>query len=1000
MSSHRQLARVLGGCLGLLMAGAPPVRAARLPVRGYTTAEGLPHDRVELIVQDTRGFLWFGTPEGLSRFDGYRFTTVGTDHGLPAAAVRAFVEHEGTFWVATEDGLCVFRSASSRCEPRVVSEDQASRHVFALFVDRAGRLWAGTDAGLFRGGAASGAFERIVLPGAAEARVIALAEAEDGGVWAGGRGGLWHIGADSRVERTRFGEDDELVFALLADGPGSLWIGNRGLTHLRRRAGTSSYAARLVRGDRGPAGNVRALARSADGTIWAGMQNAGLLEISGGQLRRHTVQSGLTSQAVRALREDRDGNLWIGTEARGIAKLARGGLVSYNRRDGLRNTRIVSLFGDRTGAVYAHSGGGVLHHFDGGGWSKFVSPLQRGVRGPFPFGTTLVLQDRRGAWWIGTGWGLFRFDDRTFADLHRTRPDARFSADPGGRAIAGPVFEDAQGNVWAGTVIDDKPHLLRWTQAGDATRTFALPSELPASARVRAFAQDRAGAYWIGLSDGRLVRFRSGRGTIVALGRVSSSAIHDLHMDASGRLWMAAEGAGLGRIDDPAHDVPHVVWSGRREGLASDAAYCVTEDRWGRIYAGTALGVTRLDPATGRLRHYGTGDGLAAGEVHSAFVDRHGDLWFGTTDGISRLKPVQEPAGDAPSIYIAGLRMGGVAQPLTVLGATTLGGFDLPRDAAQVEIDYGSLALGVGERLRYRYRLDGADHDWSPPTDRRTVSYARLAPGSYRFAVQAVNADGAASRQPAVVTFRVLPALWQRWWFVAATAGVVGLAGYAAFRYRLGMLLEVERVRLRVAADLHDDIGSNLSKIAILSEVAHRQEPEARQASLTQIADMARQLVDSMSDIVWAVNPNRDTLRDLSQRMRAFATELFSAMDVPLRFEGPTETGSVSIGADLRRQVFLIFKEAVTNAAAHARPRRVEVDLRVLRGAIELRVADDGIGFDPNAVSDGHGLQSLRERARAIGGALEIRSQPGGGTVVSLTAPLARRRAHRHYLTM
>lgn len=337
---------------------------------------------------------------------------------------------------------------------------------------------------------------------------------------------------------------------------------------------------------------------------------------------------------------------------------------------------------------------------------------------------------------------------------------------------------------------------------------------------------------------------------------------------------------------------------------------------------------------------------------------------------------------------------------MTMLGSPEIAPFDLARDAAQVEIDYGSLALGLGERLRYRYRLEGADRGWSAPTDRRTVSYARLAPGSYRFAVEAVNADGIASRQPATVPFRVLPGLWQRWWFLAGLGAAVGLGGYAAFRYRLGMLLEVERVRLRVAADLHDDIGSNLSKIAILSEVAHRQEPAARLASLSQIADTARQLVDSMSDIVWAVNPSRDTLLDLSQRMRAFATELFSAMDVTLRFEGPADTGPVPIAADLRRQVFLIFKEAVTNAAAHSRARHVEIELRLERGTLTLRVADDGAGFDLGSVSDGHGLQSLHERARALDGKLDIRSAPGAGTVVSLEAPISGRRRRRHYLTM
>jgi signal transduction histidine kinase/ligand-binding sensor domain-containing protein len=990
----------LAACLGLVWAGA--AHAARLPLRGYTTADGLPHDRVEMIAQDSRGFVWLGTPEGLTRFDGYGFTTLGAESGIPGGAVRALLEVKDEYWVGTEDGLCVLRVASSRCERRALAEDAHARHVNALALDARGRVWAATAAGAFRSDAERRSFTRVDPPkGTAVSSVLALATDGDGGAWFGGPGGLWHARADGGVSALELERERPWVASLLVDGD-QLWVGRRGGLMRLTLAGAARGRREVVWVGGGPAGTVRALLKAEDGILWAGTQNVGLLRVEGTQAVRYGTEAGLSSFALRALAQDKDGNLWIGTEARGAMKLARHGLVSYGREDGLNVTRIISVFGDARGNVYAHTGAGALHRFDGAGWQDAILPFRTGIRGPFAFGMRLVTQDDRGAWWVGTGWGLFRFAPADHvSDLRQTpRPTARLTADTeGGPAPAGPLLEDRRGDVWAGAVAAGRAVLLRWQRSSDLRAVVSFPRDVPAAARVLAMAEDAGGTLWIGLSEGGLLRRRGERVEHVGLDAPGPlGAIHDLHVHGS-TLWIAAEGTGLGRLETVDVGRP-TLWWGRAQGLASDQASCVTEDRWGRVYVGTALGVTRLDPETGHLRQYGTSDGLSSVEVTSAFADGRGRLWFGTIDGISRVDPTREPAVPAPRVYIAGLRLGGVRHPLSVVGEERLSGFELGPDEAQVELEYASLAFGLGERLRYRYRLDGADRDWSAATDERKVQYARLAPGAYTFQVEAVNADGKASARPASVAFRVLPPLWRRTWFVSSGAGVFLLLAYAAYRTRVGMLLEVERVRLRVASDLHDDIGSNLSKIAILSEVARRQEPAERESSLTHIADMARQLVDSMSDIVWAVNPSRDSLPDLTRRLRAFANELLSPLDVVVAFDLPPDTEHVPIGAELRRQAFLVFKEAVTNAAAHAGARRVEIELKVGKGQLLLRVSDDGRGFDPAAASDGHGLTSLRERARAIGGELTIESSPGQGTTVRLRAPLAgRRRGRTHYLT-
>src|SRR5207253_3013310 len=239
---------------------------------------------------------------------------------------------------------------------------------------------------------------------------------------------------------------------------------------------------------------------------------------------------------------------------------------------------------------------------------------------------------------------------------------------------------------------------------------------------------------------------------------------------------------------------------------------------------------------------------------------------------------------------------------------------------------------------------------------------ASLSPGGYRFMVRAVTADGIISPTPATITFTILRPLWQRWWFVTLALILTGLIATAIIRNRVGRLIELERVRTRIAADLHDDIGSGLTRIAILSEVArHQVSVDAPVGEpLSMIATASRDLVDSMSDIVWAINPNKDHLRDLIQRMRRFASDLFTARQIEFTFTAPGEEQALKIGADLRRQVFLIFKEAVNNIARHSACTEARIEMRIENGSLMIKVADNGAGFDPAEMSDGHGLQSMR----------------------------------------
>jgi signal transduction histidine kinase len=464
-------------------------------------------------------------------------------------------------------------------------------------------------------------------------------------------------------------------------------------------------------------------------------------------------------------------------------------------------------------------------------------------------------------------------------------------------------------------------------------------------------------------------------------------------------VWVSGGQSGVKRIDEPQAAHPKFITYTVAEGLSSNQVNCITEDQWGRLYFGTGRGLDRLDPNTGRIKHYTVADGLVKGRVRYALRDRNGALWFANETGLSRLIPEPDRPQPEPQILIDGLQIAGVPHSLSELGESQVGPLELSSGQNQVSIDFVGLEFGPGEVLRYQHKLDGADRDWSGPSDQRLINYENLAPGSYRFEVRAITDEGVVSLRPAIVAFTIPPPFWRRWWFITMGVALMGLLIYTAHHYRVARLLELERVRTRIATDLHDDIGSSLSRMAILSEVAKRRMEDTSRDSipiLSDIADAARSAVDSMSDIVWAIDPRRDDLNNVVFRVRQFASDLLGAKGIAWEFQAPPDFEKVKLNPEQRRHLFLIFKEAINNSVRHARCQSVYLSLNVVHSRIVGEIRDNGCGFvlSPDQTSEtdgrGHGLANLRTRAAQLGGDLHIDASPGKGTCVTFSAPLKR----------
>jgi two-component sensor histidine kinase len=788
------------------------------------------------------------------------------------------------------------------------------------------------------------------------------------------------------------------VGCLVQDRTGSLWAGTRlwGLFEVRGSEVRQAFArANGLAGD-----HVTALLETSDGKLWVACYG-GVTEIAADRslLRSYSTAEGLSGLGMWSLAQDNNGNLWIGSDDSGVMRLVRNGFRRYDRRDGLSSDRVASLFAGPSGEPCAFTRGqrpeeiagedGFFGCYDGRRFHAGRPRLPRGT--PYGWGSQQVtLRDRAGEWWVPTFSGLFRFPSVPFERLGSTPPRRVYTkADglPSNQIFR--LYEDSRGDLWI-SLLETQGWLARWDRCTDSFRVFTaadgIPSEPPMS-----FAEDGNGAVWVGFQRGGLARHGDGRTVLFAeRDGLPRGSVRALHLDAAGRLWIATSRGGIARIDVPSDAKPRFVTFGLAQGLTSENAASLAEDRWGRIYAGTERGLNRIDPATGNVQQFNKDDGLPPGIVETSLRDRDGNLWFGSGEGLSWLEPAREPPKSPPTVRITRVTLDGVRQPLPKLGEALVKLPDAGREAAPLEIDFGGIDYAPGGRLRYQYRLEGVDRDWSAPSDQRSVVLARLPGGTYRFRVRAIANDGTVGTNAAEVRFAVLPPLWRRPGVLLLLAFGVGALAYVLHRNRLRSALAVERVRMRVATDLHDDIGADLSEIAILSELAGRRDESQREPLLQEIGSSARRLVDTLSDIVWSTDPSKDDLASIIQRIRHFASNALESQGVEWSLEVPEGLGTVTLDPERRRQIFLVLKEAVTNVARHAGCAHAR--LRILLGtdAISIIVEDDGKGFDVSSEASalGNGLRSMRARALALGAEFRLESRPAGGTRILLRVPL------------
>jgi ligand-binding sensor domain-containing protein/two-component sensor histidine kinase len=1006
-------------CLCLILLFTVIIYCERLPFKVFTTENGLPQNIVNRVIRDSKGFLWFCTEDGLSRFDGQIFTNYNFTNGLPHPQINHILEaDDGSFWVATYGGGVVRLANSSSPNdfgkttqfvqvPIIETQEKIAEanRVIYLFQDRAKTIWLGTFTGLFRleENGQNQAFHRVAFLEDYEPEIIrGITEDENNNLWIWTRNGVFRRQSDGKTTHFAISpsENYDPIRQIFCDQKGKIWIAHelaglavldeKNITKLVKENTQSSFSIKqekeivsdwFGKNNKLNEDSVYSLFQSSDGNLWIGTTN-GLIKFDGKNFQTYSKLQGLPETPYNWLAEDINGNLWATTN-QGAVKITKNGFVTYQQNEGIGVRGVRSIWENENGKLQTITPKGIFHQLDG---EKFIS-----VNPNFSNDTTFefpqnVLCDSEDVFWVATKKGLLKFPKETkFSDLAKTKPQ-KVNGLPSDFVMS--LYEDSQKNMWIG-LGNGSQKLVRWERKTNRFQYFDETIGIPKDFVASAFAEDSKGSLWIGNFRGGLLRFANEQFSYFATANGNEiELVQNLYVDKKDLLWMATKGGGVWKINDLNSDKPKFSQLTTKDGLSSDNVTTVIEDSWGRIYLGTGRGIDWIDPKSENIGHYSTIDGLNDNKIEISFRDKQNTLWFGTANSLAKFIPQPIESSEPPEVFFTKLQIDGKVFPFNKLYENEINEISVKSEESQIIIDFTGTDFASGQTLLFQHKLIGAKDEWSIPNRERSVNFAYLAPGSYQFLVRAVTSDGTISPTSATIKFTILRPIYLRWWFLTLAFIIFGLFVWQLYRFRVNRLLEIERTRTRIATDLHDDIGADLSKISLLSEVVKMQMTNGNEENnrlLTKIAETSRNSVDSMRDIVWAINPSQDSLNDLVNKMRQFAEETLVEKDIKLIFNAPIDNQNHKISMNTRRELYLIFKEAVNNASKYADCSEVKIDFEIIGKEISLQIKDNGKGFDISEDFDGNGLRNMKLRAEKLKGKFEIDS--ANGTQISVKFP-------------
>lgn len=1013
--------------------------------------DGLSQSTINCMLQDSKGYIWIGTANGLNRYDGYNFkvfvndpldSTTISDNSI----LSIFEDEKGLIWLGTVEGVLnsfdrktglfqrYYLTERIKIDPllderRFEFPLPYSRHgdkaITAIAKGKNNTLWLGTwGAGLINFNVNTGETKNFGInlydQSGFKAKRIKSIISSDGDIWIGTIGdGIYKLSeSDGKLTFTNFQKStskksltDNRIIDLLADKDGGLWIGTYGggLNYLSKQdqllppdiASFNSYLTGSGEGSSISSNFVTALIQDSFGAIWIGTYGGGLNKFDPSKKifkyyrNDPNILSTISKNDILSLLEDNSGNIWIGTHlGKGLNKFERSSIKfkQLNRdiynRNGLNDDIVWAITEDDKDNIWIGTYNGGLNKWERETNSFTYYRSQPGNQ--FSLSDNHIrslLYDDRGLLWIGTyhgGLNLY-FLNSGRIESYRNVPGDSLSL---GANQVQSIFIDSEKNVWIGTFGGGLNKVNSFREFPEKL-SFEIYKHNPSDPfslsdnRIYTIFEDSDGILWIGTFGGGLNRFDKNTRNFISYKNISGdeSSLSDnrimgIYEDTKKNLWISTYGGGLLKFDKKKERFTRY---NQRNRLYSSVVYGVLEDNSGNLWMSSDNGLFKYFSSSELFIQYDMSDGLQSLEFSGGayFKSRSGELFFGGINGINYFHPdsVKENYF-IPPIVISSIR---------IFNEPVKGEVDsiyVSYDQNFLSIEFSALDYSNPSDNQYAYILEGMENEWHyVDARRRIVNYTNLAPGSYIFRVRGSNNDGVWNNVGTELHIFISPPYWQTWWFISLAVLFVAFVIYYLGTVRYRNLLSIEKLKSKLSADLHDNIGSGLTEISILSELASN-ELKSNSADplhkVNLISEKARTLIDNMSDIVWMVNPHRDSLYHVILRLKDSYSDFLNSMEISFGTVNLEKFSSVRLPMDYKQNLFLIFKEAINNSIKHSNCKKIILEANLNKDVLELRMEDDGKGMDLDNIKYGNGILNMKSRAKLIGGDLEIQSDNTG----------------------
>jgi ligand-binding sensor domain-containing protein/two-component sensor histidine kinase len=1038
--------------------------------RQLTVDDGLSQSTVFATLQDSRGYMWFGTIDGLNRYDGYNFivftnnpsdsTTISDN-----AITNIFEDSHKQLWIGTVNGYINKFNWNTETFERYFVGD-----FFEVELEPPGGYYEYPLA-----------FSRNM-----NISVSSIAEDQHGFLWIGtwGNGVIRFDPVNKTGIHLYKKNDDEnsisfnRITRVLASRDGTIWLGTIGnglnkiefvnpsmgeqisykVTHFKHSKDNSNSLSD---------NKIISLFEDPDKTIWVGTFSGGLNQLNyeqrnlAGQDAKfinyrkiENTKNCLCNNTVMDIVMDNSGYLWLGTFGGGVDRFDKktGNFVHlFNDPTdpfSLPENDILSLAVDRSGIIWvgSHIGEGVTLVREN---RAKISHLKNIPGNPNSLNNDVIwaiLNDEKGNLWIGTySGGLNRYDYRTgrFKAFQHDPDNSNTLSDNHVRVIR----EDRFNNLWIGTYYGgvnklntqtgefrrythskDDPHSISGNQIQDifiesdsviwiATfgsglnkLTFEQNSSISepiisiyqnnladassiSDDRTYKIFKDNNGNLWIGTYGGGLNKMNRTTGEFLHYknepgnsNSLSDNRVMSIIEDSNQMLWLGTSGGGLNKFDRELNTFTHYTQS---KGLTSAVVYGILEDNAMNLWMSTDNGLFKFNAKNERFTHFDLEDGLQSLEFNggSYFKDKSGMMYFGGINGLNIFYPdsirtnLFVPPIVITSIIVLNNRIKGDASEII-----------LTHDQNFISFEFSALDYTNPKYNQYKFRLEGLDDGWNyVDAKRRIANYINLPAGDYTFYVEGTNSDGLWNRGGTSILITITPPFWQTWWFITLMVILIGAVIYYLSTIRIKQQLAIEKIKTRLAADLHDNVGASLTEISILSEVAvHKSNNDSDTKELKGISDIARQLVDTMSDIVFVVNPERDSLYDLIIKLKDSYNEFLQSVGISFKVKNIDKTNDIKLPMEYKQNLLLIFKEGINNAIKHSKCNKIVLEANIRGDVIEMILSDDGIGFNELNSGAGNGLRNMETRADKINGKMKWRSSVEEGTVIRFIGKISK----------